>query len=136
MYIIKTYVDKSSIDGLGVFTSENVKKGETVWRFEPKLDRVILIDDFKKMPKIYKDHILKCGFLPEGSDRYLLGVDNDIFANHSDNNNLCEDLAKPYDISPDLIARRDISSGEELTQHYFEYDEKDDANYKLTHYNS
>lgn len=136
MYIIKTYVDKSRIDGLGVFTSENITKGETVWRFEPKLDRVISIDDFNKMPQIFKDHILKCGFLSEILGLYILGVDNDIFANNSNENNLCEDTSKPYDMIPDLIAVRDIKVGEELTQQYFEYDEKNDAEYKLTHYNS
>jgi SET domain-containing protein len=136
MFVIKTYIDKSSIDGIGVFTSVKISKGQVVWRFVPGLDRIITKNKIDKLPKIYQDHIRKCGFLPKDSKNYLLSIDNDIYSNHSPKHNLIEDTTKAYKVTPSLVARRDIKIGEELTQNYFEYDNKDDADYKLSHYNS
>lgn len=136
MYTVKTYVDKSDIDGLGVFTAEKITKGQIVWRFEPNLDRIISKKQFKKFPKIAQDHVRKCGFLLKDRKNYMLGVDNDIYANHSKDNNLAENFSKRYKKYHTMVASRDIEIDEELTQNYFEYDDNRDANYKLTHFNS
>jgi SET domain-containing protein len=33
MLLVKTYLDKSAIHGLGVFAGEVIRKGAKVWRF-------------------------------------------------------------------------------------------------------
>ena len=136
MYLIKTYIDKSPIDGMGAFAGEKIKKGQVVWRFEPELDRFITKAQFYKYPKVIQDHIRKCGVIPEGSTDYILGIDNDSFVNHSDEPNLIGDSSKSYEVSIPLVACRDVAIGEELTQNYYEYNSKDHVEYLLSHFKS
>ena len=40
MLLVKTYLDRSPIHGLGVFAAEFIRKGTRVWRFVESFDRV------------------------------------------------------------------------------------------------
>ena len=132
MFIVKTYVDKSTIEGLGVFSSDQIKKGETVWTFDPTFDRQFTPEQVANFPKTARDHILKCGFLDKDKGVYYLGIDYDIFSNHSNDPSLTIDTSKPNLYTDPLVAARDIMPGEELTQNYHEYDEAQDIKAKLS----
>jgi len=41
MLLIKTYLDKSPIHGIGVFAGEFIKKGTQVWEFNPLIDIIL-----------------------------------------------------------------------------------------------
>ena len=55
MLLIRTYLDHSSIHGLGVFADEFIRKGTKVWRFVDGFDRVYSPRDFAKLPKAARD---------------------------------------------------------------------------------
>jgi len=131
MFIIKTHIEKSPIDGFGVFSSVPVKKGETVWLFEPTFDRQFTPEQVACFPESARIHILKCGFLDKNKNIYYLGIDYDSFSNHSDNPNLTIDKKISCQFTDSLIASRDINPGEELTQNYYEYDEEQDIKNKF-----
>ena len=39
MLLVKTYLDKSSIHGVGVFAGETIRKDQKIWRLVYGLDR-------------------------------------------------------------------------------------------------
>ena len=41
MLLVKTYLDKSLIHGVGVFADEFIKKGTLMWEFNPLIDVVL-----------------------------------------------------------------------------------------------
>lgn len=132
MFLVKTHVAPSRIDGLGVFASEPIRKGQTVWVFDPAFDRLFTPEQVAAFPEPAQRHILKCGFLDKRKGLYFVGIDYDIFTNHSGEPTLVEGEETPErDRTPVLIAARDIAADEELTQDYYEYDEQDDIDWKF-----
>lgn len=100
MLLIPTIVRDSEIHGLGVFCSEDIKKDQLVWRFDPRCDfRMSIFPDWLKK-FVFKD-----------SEGAALDGDNARFMNHSENANL-------YASARDLKARSFIPSGSELTVDY------------------
>ena len=49
MLLVETYLDKSSINGLGVFSTHKIKQGEIIWKFYEGLDTKIHKDDLNKL---------------------------------------------------------------------------------------
>jgi len=113
MLLIKTYLDRSSIHGLGVFAGEFIRKGTKVWRFVDGFDRVYSPQDFAKLPKPAQDFIQHYGYRVDGE--ILLTVDHDHHMNHSDDANTCWRINH-------IVARRDIAKGEEITNNYRLFD--------------
>ncbi len=121
MFIIPTYVKESKINGLGVFTSVPIKKGELVWVFDPTFDRVFTVDQVKQFPTPVQEYIFTRGFLNKQGDTYFLGIDHDSFANHSDTPNIIQDLSSPTEYTAPMMAARDIEAHEEILPNYNEY---------------
>jgi Proteins containing SET domain len=113
MLLVKTYLDKSAIHGLGVFAGEFIRKGKKIWRFVEGFDRVYSPRKFSKLPKAAKDFIQFHGYRVDGE--ILLTVDNDRHINHSDD-------ANTFWRNGYSIARRDIAKGAEITNDYREFD--------------
>ncbi len=72
MLMIKTYLDKSPISGIGVFASEFVKKGDLVWQFHPLVDIILTSEQLEKLPsaaarKFIEDHSIP---FPFGTDNH------------------------------------------------------------------
>lgn len=109
MNTVKTYLEKSSIQGIGLFAAELIEKGTIVWELT-QIDRVFTYAEVERMKQPYKDHVLKYGYTSKG--KYILCGDNGIFYNHSNSPNT-ESLGEFE------IANRDIQIGEELTCDYF-----------------
>ena len=113
MLKIKTYVDKSLIHGLGVFSKEFVPAGAVIWEYHPLFTIRIKKEDIAK----YGQEAIK--HLDEGeyywidvNGDYMFPMDNDRFMNHSSNPNVVEGGVMLS------IASRDIQAGEELTADY------------------
>ena len=113
MLLVKTYLDKSAIHGLGVFAGEFIAKGTKIWRFVEGFDRVYSPKDFARLPKAAREFIRHHGYRVDGE--ILLTVDHDRHMNHSVRPNTY--LKAGY-----AIARRNIRKGEEITNDYREFD--------------
>ena len=48
MLLIRTYVAKSAIEGVGVFAAEPIRKGASIWRLEPDFDRLIPMETYEE----------------------------------------------------------------------------------------
>ena len=106
MLLVKTYLDKSSIHGLGVFASQVIRKGTKVWRFVDGFDRVYSPTQFAKLPKPARDYIWNYGYRVDGE--ILLTSDHDHHRKHSDN-------ANTHWRNGHIVARRTIRKGEEAS---------------------
>jgi len=113
MLLVKTYLDKSAIHGLGVFAGELIRKGTKIWRFVEGFDHAYSPKQFAKLPKPAREFLKNYGYRVDGE--ILFTVDNDRHINHSEDPNT-------YLKSGYAIARRNIRKGEEITNDYREFD--------------
>ncbi|MGE0060532.1 MAG: SET domain-containing protein [Xanthobacteraceae bacterium] len=113
MLLVKTYLDRSPIHGLGVFAAEPIPKGAKIWRYVEGFDRSWTPRQFARLPREAQEFIAYYGYRVDGE--ILLTVDNDHFINHSDDSNT-------YWRSGHIRARRDIAKGEEITNSYRLFD--------------
>jgi len=113
MLLVKTYIGKSKIHGVGVFAGEPIRKGAKIWRFVEGFDRCYTPKQFARLPKPARDFLKSYGYRVDGE--ILFTVDNDRHMNHSDKPNTF--LRAGY-----VIARRNIRKGEEITNDYREFD--------------
>ena len=109
MLLVKTYLGKSKIHGLGVFAGEFIAKGKKVWRFVEGYDLVYTPRQFARLPKPAKDFIRFYGYRVDGE--ILLTVDHDRNINHSENANTHWDDGH-------IVASRNIPKGAEITNDY------------------
>lgn len=113
MLLVKTYLDKSKIHGIGVFAGEFIRTGTKMWRFVEGYDRAYSPKEFARLPKAARSFLSHYAYRVDGE--ILFTVDNDRHINHSDNPNTY--LKGGY-----AIARRNIRKGEEITNDYREFD--------------
>ena len=99
MLLVKTYVDRSAVHGLGVFAAQHIRKGTKVWRFVEGFDRFYSPKEFARLPKPAREYILQYGYRVDGE--ILLTVDHDHHMNHSTNANTCWRNGH-------IVAKRDI----------------------------
>lgn len=115
-------VKESPIEGKGLFTKVDIKKGEHIWiskGAEPVEEKIYTPEEFK----VFQQWCIENGkkwdavSLPDGMVRAAV-ADRD---NHPENygNHSCEP-----NLSRDLIALRDIKAGEELTCDYTQFSDK------------
>ena len=116
MIRVPTYVSHSPINGLGLFASNDVKKGALVWSFEDNFDHRYTEDEYQALSAGVKDYMSFYGYKYSKDGYYYLPVDNDRFVNHADEANI-------YDADDgNNYASRDIAAGEEITLNYQEFD--------------
>jgi uncharacterized protein len=109
MLLVKTYLDKSKVHGLGVFAGQSIRKGTKIWRFVYGFDRFYTRKRLAKLPKPARDYINLHGY--QWKNEILLSMDYDTFMNHSENPNT--DFHSGF-----VIARNHIRKGEEITNDY------------------
>jgi uncharacterized protein len=109
MLLVKTYLDKSPIHGIGVFAGEAIRKDEKIWRFVIGFDRFFSRKKFAKLPKPARDYIRLHGY--QWKNEILLSMDYDTFMNHSDSPNT-------YFRNGYVLARCNIRKGQEITNDY------------------
>ncbi len=135
MLIIKTYLDKDEYGGRGVFSAEDIKKGEIVWQYDEATTRILSIEEYRSImatggsiAETIRKYCYPC--VLKNNKRVLMhDLDNGSYMNHSDtpNTGMITDPAHPhYNHREELnIALRDIAKGEQLTYDYFEFIEGD-----------
>jgi SET domain-containing protein len=113
----------SNLHGIGLFIDEDVKQGELIYTASPLLDLNITQEQFDLLDQKEKDEILWWGFFDHPSQMWHVDFDVSKFINHSYRANLTQhdNRDEAY-----LIAARDISIGEELTQNYLEFETQED----------
>lgn len=116
MFIINTYIAKSEIEGVGVFTAEAVKRGQVISRFEPDFDRLVPTEEYLNAPPHLKALLDRYAFPhPERPDFIVYEVDNCRFINHSKTPNT------DFSNFAAAVAVCDISPGEEITCDYSQF---------------
>ena len=113
MLQVETYIDKSQIDGIGLFANQEILKGTIVWKYNPDID--IELKEFVANEIEFK-FIEKYSYYDNQLDKWLLAGDHDRFTNHSETPN----TAAIADGT--MIASCDIHKGEEITTNYYEID--------------
>lgn len=113
MMMVRCYLAPSSIEGLGVFSSTDIRKGDLVWLFDPRFDTAISKKDMAEALPHIREFLDRYTYdHPYEPDKVVLDADEGRFMNHSDDYNV--DLSIP----DRGIALRDIPAGEELTCNY------------------
>ncbi len=117
MFTVKTFLEKSPINGVGCIAGEFIPKGTIIWKFQENFD--VRIDDlqFKELPKIAQEFVLHFAYYSKKEGGYIVCLDNAKYTNHSLDPNM-----KTID-KETCIAVKDINDGEEITEDYFGFDE-------------
>ena len=98
MFLIDTYLDKSKIHGIGVFSKENITKGKKIKEVKPEFEIRFNKTNLPRMPLALANFI---------------GIDNEKYLNHSNNPTVDEDG----------IALKNIKIGDEITIDYRDFDD-------------
>jgi len=126
MFLVKTSVKPSKIEGLGLFADEEIPKGTIIWEFDPKFDLIFSEEEVNKMSEIQQNLIHHFAYFSKRLRKYVYCVDDTRFMNHSNtpNTDSVSFLGKQENCD---VANRDIKIGEEITINYRDidvYDEK------------
>lgn len=114
MMLIQTYLDKSTVHGIGVFSAEDVKTGEVIWQFTPGIDVEFSEALLSTLPEIMQRYLMRYSYPHTENPGFLvLEADNARFMNHS------EDTANT-DFSAPYIGKaiKPIRAGDELLCNY------------------
>ena len=113
MFLIDTYLDKSKIQGVGVFAKENIKKGQLIKEVRPDFEIEFNKDNLPKMPLALAKLIDTHAYERElGSKILVMGIDNEKYVNHSNDPS----------VNDNGIALKDIKIGDEITLDYKDFD--------------
>ena len=113
MFLIDTYLDKSKIQGVGVFAKENIKKGQLIKEVRPDFEIEFNKDNLPKMPLALAKLINTHAYERElGSKILVMGIDNEKYLNHSNDPS----------VNDNGIALKDIKIGDEITIDYKDFD--------------
>ena len=127
MMLVRNYIDKSPIHGIGVFAGEFIPAGTCIWELTPGCDQVYTDEMLAALEPVQREIILFYGYVEPGMEGVILCCDNARHYNFStDPNSGSDDRAKHGARS--TYALRDIAEGEELT---FAVEEDVDAARKL-----
>jgi len=117
MLLISTYVNQSSIEGLGVFSDEYVPCGRLIWSLNPKFDIFVKETELGALPPHMRNFIAVYSYPHLDMPGYrVVDVDNGRFMNHSLNPNT------DFRVFDKGFALTDIAAGEEITCNYYEFD--------------
>ena len=114
MMMVDTELRLSSIHGIGTFLLEPVRKGQLIWRFDSRLDRVYCEEELQSLPDLAQQFLRKYSTWSEASQLWVLCGDNGRHFNHSSNPNTdSAGIAFGED-----FAVQDLPIGTELTSDY------------------
>lgn len=123
MIHIRYKLDKSKYHGIGLFTQEDLKKGQLVYTASPLLDVNISQKQFDSLDEKEKAEVRYYGFKVEENNTLHVDFDVSRFINHSFSATLTQD---PSHKEAYLITTREVKVGEELTQNYLEFESEND----------
>ena len=114
MLLVDTELRESEIHGIGVFLTEPVNAGQTIWRFDSRIDRVFSGAELTEMPERLQQFIRTYSTLHAELDLWVLCGDNGRHFNHSDTPNT-RSLGIAFG---EDVAVADLPAGTELTSDY------------------
>jgi hypothetical protein len=114
MLMVETELRQSAIHGTGVFLLEPVRKGELIWRFDSRIDRVYSEDEVAGLPERMQRFLRTYSTWHEATQTWILCGDNGRHFNHSDTPNTLS-LGAGFG---DDVAADDLPAGAELTTNY------------------
>lgn len=89
MLLVPCYLAPSKIEGLGVFSSQKILKGDIVWAFDERFDRLIPKSEIHMAPEHLQLFFERyCYEMPNAPDSLALDADEGRFMNHADHPNL------------------------------------------------
>jgi SET domain-containing protein len=120
MLLIKTEIRFSNIHGLGCFSLQNIKKGQKLWIFDPRIDTRFDVKEINSLPDVVIDYVKTYGYqeIVNGKHVVTLCGDNAKYMNHSDTPN----VITSNDDKEFEIAAIDLKIGDELTSNYRAFD--------------
>lgn len=83
MLIINTECRLSSVHGTGLFTLENLHKGQIIWAMHPNLDSAIKKSEWDILPTAAKNYLATYMYWSERLQCYVTCLDNSRHMNHS-----------------------------------------------------
>ncbi|MGZ8998392.1 MAG: SET domain-containing protein [Allosphingosinicella sp.] len=114
MLLVETELGPSAIHGIGVFLTHKVRKGEPIWRFDSRIDRVYSEDELASLPDHAREFLRTYSTWHEATRLWILCGDNGRHFNHSDTPNT---LSLGVGVGDD-VAAEDLPAGTELTTNY------------------
>lgn len=114
MMMVETELRQSDIHGTGVFLLKPVRKGELIWRFDSRIDRVYGEAELASLPEAMQRFLKTYSTWHEATQLWILCGDHGRHFNHSDTPNTLS-LAAGFG---DDVAAEDLPAGVELTTNY------------------
>ena len=112
MFLINTYLDKSKIQGVGVFSIEDIKKGHKIQEERSNFQMEFDKNNLPSMPLAFANFLETHSYQKYlHPDMLILQLDNSKYINHSKNPNL----------NHDGFAIKDINIGDEITIDYRDF---------------
>ncbi|HTV68197.1 MAG TPA: SET domain-containing protein-lysine N-methyltransferase [Rhizobiaceae bacterium] len=113
MLLIRTYLDKSLIQGIGVYAKDSIAKGAIVWKLDERFDRLLELDVCNAQSGPVRDYLDRYCYPRRNDPRFVVfEADDARYMNHADQPN-CD-----FSNGDVAYALRDIAAGEELTCDY------------------
>lgn len=130
MLLVPHYVDRSAIEGLGLYCARDLRAGEPVYRHDGRFVMVLTDAEVRALPEPMREMVLRYSYRGRGRER-LSGAmyycaDDARFMNHADEPST---LWQPD--SGDYVAARDLPAGSELTCDYRDFCEPEDCEFEL-----
>ena len=72
MLLVRTYLDRSSIHGLGLYAGEDIRAGTLIWVLMDGFDFVVDPATVEKMPPVAREWIDRYGYLCEPRNGYVI----------------------------------------------------------------
>lgn len=114
MMMVDTVVRPSPIHGLGVFLLEPVARGQLIWRFDSRIDRVYGAEEVASLPEHVQRYLKTYSTWHAQTGLYVLCGDNGRYFNHSTTPST---VSNAISFGEDHAAR-DLAIGDELTSDY------------------
>jgi len=114
MMMVETELKPSPIHGIGVFLLQPVRKGDLIWRFDSRIDRVYTEDEIATVPDHVQRFLRTYSTWHATTGLWVLCGDNGRHFNHSE---------APSTVSDGIsfgtdVAAEDLPAGSELTSNY------------------
>jgi SET domain-containing protein len=89
MMLVRCYIGRSEIEGLGVFAAETIPAGTEVWRFTPGFDILISKENLANAPTPTREYFAHYAYeIASHPGHMALDCDDGRFMNHSPTPNL------------------------------------------------
>jgi SET domain-containing protein len=124
MFTVPVAVADSPIDGKGVFSVHDIRKGTVVWKYREGHDNKLNRAEAEALPSVIRAYLERTGYLSPWSGMFIFPPPDDpaLYLNHSRTPALIARFNKKVSPEPYFVASRHIKAGEELTNNYVEFD--------------